>query len=169
MAKAAIQKAASTKAKTTNGDDPADRTDANIGVLVAPKIILRRTGKRPMRFSGDKIAEVTGYKHRCDHWYEIGVYQRHVGGYAVALKHFFKSEGDQDWFYADRFDTIEELIEFLEDRDTAVDVSVDFDPDCPETSAAELALRAARLRRHQAVYKHAYECVVGELLYALEA
>lgn len=132
------------------------------------KIVLKRTGKKTMRFAGDMLAEHTGYSRAAEHWYEICVFSRVVGGYAAAIRHFTKAADQRDRFTAERFDTLEAVMAFLEDYDPHHDLTIGFDPAAPALSAAQVTLLAAGLRARKADYTHAYAPVASEVLHALE-
>lgn len=135
----------------------------------APKTVLRRTGKKTLRFAGSCLAEATGYQRAATHWYEIGLYQRDVGGVVAAIRHFHKSEQQRDRFIAERFETVEAAAAFLETYQPSIELSVGFDPASPALSAAEVTILAAGLRARQAEYCHSYDAVCGDVLHAASA
>lgn len=133
------------------------------------KIVLKRTGKKTMRFAGDKITEATGYSRVRAHWYEIGVFSRVVGGYAVSIRHFNKSEDARDYFVADRFDALEDVMTFIETYRAANDLDIRFDPSSVHLSPADVTVLAAGLRARQAEYERAYQVVSGDVLHSIHA
>lgn len=141
-------------------------------VLAAPfhdKIVLRRTGKKTLRFAGDALTEATGYSRLGSHWYEIAAYSRVVGGYVASIRHFYKDAQERDGFIAERFDTLEEVMAFIEDFHASDDLAIRFDPASKDLSAAEVTVLAAGLRARQAEYQHAYQSVSGQVLHSLDA
>lgn len=132
------------------------------------KIVLKRTGKKTMRFAGDMLAEHTGYSRASAHWYEICVFSRVVGGFAATIRHFTKAEGMRDRFTAERFDTLDDVMTFLEGYDPHDDLTIGFDPAAAALSAAEVTVLAAGLRARKADYTHAYESVVSDALQKIE-
>lgn len=133
------------------------------------KIVLKRTGKKTMRFAGDLLTDHTGYNRASAYWYEICVFSRVVGGFAAAVRHFTKAESERDRFTAERFDTLEEVMTFLERYDPQNDITIGFDPAAPALSAAEVTVLAAGLRARKADHAHAYESVVSDALQKIEA
>lgn len=133
------------------------------------KITLRRTAKKAFRFSGRCLVESTGYRRAAAHWYEVGVFERYVGGFVASVRHFYKSDEERDHYCAERFDHLEEAITFLESYRPQDDVPVRFDPNCARLSAAEVAVHAATLRAQHAEYKRSYETVCTDVLHALTA
>jgi len=161
---------AKVKQQTTDSTSETERPQPGASFNAPPyhrKIVLRRTGKKTMRFAGDECVNVTGYSTAHSHWYEISIFTRVVGGYVACIRHFYKSDAQRDRFIAERFDTAEGAIGFLEDYRADAELHVTFDPASPDVSAAEIALCAAGLRTRQASYKAAYETVLGDALHAL--
>ncbi|MEM9878228.1 MAG: hypothetical protein AAF862_03010 [Pseudomonadota bacterium] len=132
------------------------------------KIVLRRTGKKTMRFAGDLIAEATGYPTAASHWYEVHVYSRVVGGYVAAIRHFFKGASQRDRFIAERFQGLSDMMAFIEEYRADAECAVDFDPADPKASAADIAIHAAGLRTRKAGYIAAYQDVAGDALDQLD-
>lgn len=134
-----------------------------------PKVVLRRTGKKTLRFSGTCLAEATGYRRMATHWYEIGLYRRDVGGVVATVRHFHKSQQERDRFVAERFETVEDAMRFLETYRPQNDVPIGFDPACASLSAAEITVLAAGLRARQSDYCHSYDAVCGDILHDASA
>ncbi|MEM6834556.1 MAG: hypothetical protein AAF562_13135 [Pseudomonadota bacterium] len=171
-AKQRIQRAKAPRqaAKKTieNKVEPAVETNGTSAPYHA-RIVLRRTGKKTLRFTGDCLAEATGYARQQSQWYEIAVYSRVVGGHVAAVRHFHKSNEQRDRLIAERFETLAEAVSFLENYRPYDELTVPFDPSCPTLSPAEAAIKAVGLRVKYSAYNTAYATVLGDILDSLHA
>ncbi|MEO1678542.1 MAG: hypothetical protein AAFU80_10325 [Pseudomonadota bacterium] len=129
---------------------------------------IRRLGGRPLRFRGVELAMAMGFSPEHAFWYEINVYRKLQGAYAVAVRLFHSATDEQDVVQAWPCDGLGDVLETLERYDATQDVTVSVDPTDPDLSAAELAAHALDLRARTEIHKRAYAAVLGDLLHQLD-
>ncbi|MGF1453879.1 MAG: hypothetical protein ACFB6R_00735 [Alphaproteobacteria bacterium] len=132
-------------------------------------ITLRRSGRQPLRFKGALLAEATGHASEGRLWHELNIYSRQTGGFVVDLRVFKKDRGQKDIFHVHAFETLGEVVSFLEDFDPTADVPVNVDTDAPGCTTARLTLKAVALRQRIEDVTRDYRSLVGDLLFQLEA
>ena len=83
------------------------------------KITLKRTGLRPLSFTGELV---TGFETSPDRaagsywsgatgrWYEVNLYRTAKGRYVVQVSHYTQWQGEQDEYLARVFDSLEEAL-----------------------------------------------------------
>ncbi|MEM7568210.1 MAG: hypothetical protein AAF337_00305 [Pseudomonadota bacterium] len=148
---------------------PRQDTGAHSAVTPPPKIILRRTGKKPLRFSGVCLCEATGYTRGGSFWYEVGLYRRETRGFVASVRLFTKSQGAQDRHSAVRVDSLSAALDYLESYDVTADVRGSIKNQAKTAAPAQDMLRAARLRGAIARYQLAYDSVCTHVLYDMDA
>lgn len=130
---------------------------------------LRRTGQRPLNFTGRELCSAMSYASGTPLWYEINLYQTHDDKFVVDVRMFSKSEDERDMHRAVEVGSIDAMFEWLENHDPIVDV----DCDCmtlagSSLSPSEVALRAADLRMRVDEGRRQYADLVGQILYDLD-
>lgn len=125
---------------------------------------LRRSGSRPLTFSGRQLGSVNGYRVGTALWHEINLYQAADGRFVGDIRTFHKAPGSKDQFQVQVSDSLDELLSFFEEYDPKADVSADFDLEDNSLAPAELMVHAANLkyRLHEAVSQ--YKSVLAHFL-----
>ena len=128
---------------------------------------LRRTGRRPLPFNGETIATVCGVTPTLPFWYEINVHRTVVDSWITDIRLFNKTSDQSDLFWVVEHDEVEDAVTYLERYDPAGDILPPREMAERAPSAAELALRIARLQlRVDQITQH-YRALVGDLLNTL--
>ncbi|MEN0087529.1 MAG: hypothetical protein AAF737_03735 [Pseudomonadota bacterium] len=130
---------------------------------------LRRTGMRPMNFTGRELCSAMSYASGTPLWYEINLYQTHEGSFVVDVRMFSKSEDERDMHRAVEVHDVDAMFDWLEAHDPIADI----DCDCmvlatDSLSPTEVALRAADLRMRVDEGRRQYRDLVGQILYDLD-
>jgi hypothetical protein len=124
---------------------------------------LRRDGQAPLSFDGQLMAQAVSYAPGPRIWYEIGVYAAEKG-YVLSTRAFKKGINEKDLFRADRYATLEALINAVEVHDASHDVIVHDDLTDASLSAAEAMVKAAALRQRMDEARREYRAASGDLL-----
>ncbi len=132
-------------------------------------ITLRRSGRQPLRFKGALLAEATGHSTEGRLWHELNIFSRQMGGFVVDMRVFKKDRGQKDVFHVHVFETMGEVVSFLEEFDPTADVTVDVETDAPGYTTARLTLKAVALRQRIEDVTRDYRSLVGDLLFQLDA
>ncbi len=132
-------------------------------------ITLRRTGRQPLRFKGALVAEATGHTPEGRMWHELNIFSRQTGGFVVDLRVFKKGRGQKDIFHVHAFETMGEVISFLEEFDPTVDVPANVDTDVPGCATARMTLKAVALRQQIEEAERDFRSLVGDVLFRLDA
>jgi hypothetical protein len=145
-------------------------SQSRIQELVAhamPLRTLRRTGRRPLPFHGETVATVCGVTPVLPFWYEINVHRTVVGSWLTDIRLFNKTADEPDLSWVREHDELEDAVTYLERYDPAGDIVPPREIAELAPSAAELALRIARLQlRVDQITQH-YRALVGDLLHTL--
>ncbi len=131
-------------------------------------VVLQMSGGKPLRLTGDLIAECSSWTKNAPCWHDLSVYQRDGGDIVVGLRCCRGHSGEQDIFQARSFLSIETAMTWLLDYDPTADLAVEIDVSDRRISAAEIALRAAVLRQRTDRLQMQYHSMIGELLYQLD-
>mgnify|MGYP001795348478 CR=1 FL=1 len=109
-------------------------------------VVVKRTGKPPLRFYGDPLFTQTSYRSGPHLWYDVSLFHRPKGGFVVDVKCYKKDSGAADMFRGVQADTIGDVLDYLESYDAAADLDVD-SLSGENSSEARLRLRELELRR----------------------
>lgn len=139
----------------------------DLGATVAPLQKLKRTGARPHLFNGATVATVCGVTPVLPFWYELNLHRTVIGSYLTDIRLFHKSPDQSDLFWVAEHDSLEEAIAYLERYEPAGDVLPPQEMAMRASSAAELALRIARLQLQVDQITQHYRALVGELLHVV--
>lgn len=132
-------------------------------------VILRRTGKQPLRFRGRQVLEATGHSTEGRIWHEINIWHKIKGDcFVVDLRVFKKAPGEKDIFHAESFSSMAEAVAYLESFDPKQDINVNIDTDSQVLTTAELTLKAVALRQQLEEAERLYQTLLGDLLYQIE-
>ncbi len=140
---------------------------AELGATLAPVQALKRTGRRPLLFNGQTIATLCGVTPALPFWYELNVHRTVIGSYVTDVRLFHKSPDHHDLFWVEEHDEMDGVVAYLERYDPSGDISVPREMATRAGSAAELALRTARLQMQVDAITQHYRALVGELLHTL--
>jgi hypothetical protein len=132
-----------------------------------PQITLRRSGVKPYQFWGSVVLESTGYSSTCALWHEINIYRHEADGYVVNIRTFSKSSGARDSFFVKRVDTMDDVLETLENHDAAADVKISFDAAESRSTTAATMLKAVALRAAIEEAVRDFQALSGEVMYQL--
>ncbi len=134
---------------------------------VMPMHVLKRTGRRPLLFNGSTLATVCGVTPALPFWYEVNVHETVVKTYLTDVRLFNKTPDEPDLFWVREHDELADAVAYLEGYDPAGDLVPPRQMAEIAPSAAELALRIARLQlRVDQITQH-YRTVVGDFLHTL--
>jgi hypothetical protein len=134
---------------------------------------LRQDGKKPIVFSGHKIASACSKTGGALFYYTLNLYRREEGAsegrYVLEMIVSRRRAHEQDVFYASHFASLEDCAYYLETYDAQRDVKIKTDSLSHEVSGVELALQGIILRQRMDEAKRAYNSAIGDLLTALSA
>ncbi len=125
---------------------------------------LRRSGARPLSFSGRLLGHHNGYRVGTPLWHEVNLYQMDDGRYVADIRVFTKAQGAKDQFHVALVDSMEEALQAFEGHDARGDVPADLAIDDEAMSPAELLVQAATLKARVADCVAAYRSVVATFL-----
>ncbi|MGK7867645.1 hypothetical protein [Falsiroseomonas sp. E2-1-a20] len=145
-------------------------TEARTPVRGAASIfILRKSGGRPVSFSGRHVGFGNGYRAGTPLWHELNLYQAEDGKFVADIRVFSKAQGSNDQFHVCVADSVEEALQFFESYDARSDVQADFDPADPALAPAELMVHAAALKYRITEAESQYRAVLASFLHQLSA
>jgi hypothetical protein len=153
-----------------------DFSQTNVAILRASiaaafegaSVVLKRDGKKPVRFSGELLAEATSHAPGGTQWAEISIYARDKGGFALAIRNYSKAAHFKDHHRADIVSSLSEAIELIEKHDPAYDIAAANPVDDSTTPLAELVVQAVALKQRVAEARAEYRSISGEIIAALE-
>ncbi len=128
---------------------------------------LRKSGSRPVSFSGRHAGFSSGYRAGTPLWHELNLYQTDDGHYVADIRVFSKAQGSRDQFHVMVADSVEEALQFFEAYDPRGDVQAEFDVSDPELAPAELMVHAATLKYRIAEASSQYKAVLASFLHQL--
>ncbi|NKE44234.1 hypothetical protein HB662_05560 [Roseomonas frigidaquae] len=131
--------------------------------------MLRKSGSRPVSFSGRHVGFGNGYRVGTPLWHELNLYQTEDGHFVADIRVFSKAQGAKDQFHVCVADSVEEALQFFEGYDARGDVQADFDPADPSLAPAELMVHAAALKYRIAEAESQYRAVLASFLHQLSA
>jgi hypothetical protein len=135
----------------------------------AEPLLLRNGGSKPLRLRGELLAEGSTRGISAESWHEVALYRTESGQVAIALRFMRSGAAESNVHRARIFEDMDQTASWLETFDPAVDLNADFDVSDTRLSAARIALKAAALRDRAERLDRAYRCLVGEVLFRLEA
>jgi hypothetical protein len=151
--------------------EPAERVDALSTTTRPPArslsssvFTLRKSGSRPVTFSGRHLGHHNGYRVGSALWHELNLYQTEDGRYVADIRVFTKAQGAKDQFHVALCDSLEEALQFLEAYDPRGDVPAELALDDEALSAAELLVQAATLKARVADAVSQYRGVLSLFL-----
>lgn len=148
-------------------DERAQARLRDFSAVAAPLQRLKRTGGRPYLFNGATVATVCGVTPALPFWYELNVHRTVIGGYLSDIRLFHKSPDLHDLHWVAEHDDLDAAIAHFERYDPTGDVTPPPEMATPAGSAAELALRTARLQLRMDQITQHYRALVGDLLHAI--
>lgn len=125
---------------------------------------LRKSGGRPVSFSGRHLGQHSGYRVGTALWHELNLFQIDDGRFVADIRVFSKAPGSKDQFYVEVVETLEEALQVFESYDARRDVTAEFDIDDPDQTPAELMVHAAALRYRIAEAAAQYRAAVATFL-----
>lgn len=151
--------------------EPAERAEALSTAARAPArslsssvFTLRKSGARPISFSGRQLGHHNGYRLGSPLWHELNLYQTEDGRYVADIRVFTKAQGAKDQFHVAVMDSLEEALQFFEGYDARGDVPADIALDDEALSPAELLVQAAALKARVADAVSQYRAVLSAFL-----
>lgn len=89
------------------------------------KVRLARSGQRALEFVGELLAEFATSPNQASprwsgavgRWEEVRVYQTQGGKYVVWVADYTQWQGERDHYEAHIFDSLEEVMEYLEEEE----------------------------------------------------
>lgn len=130
--------------------------------------LLRRPGRRPLRFEGVELGMAMSFMPGAPLWFEINVFRVGHGGFVACVKRFHRDEDESDFCRAWECTDFEAVMTALESYDPAADLRVEADPEDPALALPDLAAKAYALRAKAAEARRQYAGLVGEILHDLE-
>ncbi len=131
-------------------------------------VTLRISGSKPIRMSGELLAECNSWSAGAPAWQELVLYRREAGDYAAGIKTCRTSIGAPDVFHARIFPDLDAALGWLQAFNPVADLDADIDSSDRRISATDIALRAATLRQQTDRVEQQYRVMIGELLYRME-
>lgn len=125
---------------------------------------LRKSGGRPISFSGRHLGMQNGYRLGTVLWHELNLYQTDDGRSVADIRVFSKAENSKDQFHVHVADSLDDALSFLENYDPRIDVVADFEIDDPTLTPAELMVHAAALKYRVAETVNQYRALLGAFL-----
>ncbi len=128
---------------------------------------LRKSGSRPVSFTGRHLGFASGYRAGTPLWHELNLYQTDDGQFVGDIRVFSKAQGTHDQFHVLVADNVEEALQFFESHDARGDVQADFDLADPGLAPAELMVHAAILKYRIAEAASQYNALLAGFLHQL--
>jgi hypothetical protein len=132
--------------------------------LASNVFTLRKSGARPVSFSGRHLGHHNGYRVGSPLWHELNLYQTDDGRYVGDIRVFTKAQGAKDQFHVAVADSLEEALQFFEGYDPRADVPAELALDDEALSPAELLVQAATLKARVADAVSQYRGVLSVFL-----
>ncbi len=128
---------------------------------------LRKSGARPISFSGRQLGFQSNYRVGTPLWHELNLYQTEDGRFVADIRVFQKGEGARDQFHVAVVESLDEALAFFEGYDPRMDVTAPFSLDDPELAPAELVVHAAKLKYEIGETVNQYKAVLSSFLHEL--
>ena len=134
----------------------------------APKVIaLKRSGERPLQFTGTEVCNAMGHSLGTSLWFELNIYRASNDFYVTNVRMFWKSPSEKDQHIVASHDSLDEAISYLEGMDLRKLVASQVDVSSTSKTTAEIIFEAAELRQKIDVAERQYRSVLGDVLYEL--
>ncbi|MGF1453882.1 MAG: hypothetical protein ACFB6R_00750 [Alphaproteobacteria bacterium] len=127
-------------------------------------MILKRSGRRPLCFSGSLLAEATSWSAERAVWYEGALYEAADGGFVASLSAFHKAAERPDRHLASPFAGADEAAAWLRAYDPDGDVWVDLDGPSGDGETRDSAAEEQSLRDALADVREAFRAMITALL-----
>jgi hypothetical protein len=125
---------------------------------------LRKSGARPITFSGRLLGHHNGYRLGTPLWHELNLYQTEDGRFVADIRVFTKAQGGKDQFHVLVGESLEEALQFFEGYNPRADVPSDIPLEDDSLSPAELMVQAATLKVRVAETVSMYGAVLSTFL-----
>jgi hypothetical protein len=149
---------------TERADSISTASRAPVRSLTPSVFTLRKSGSRPVTFSGRQLGHHNGYRVGSQLWHELNLYQAEDGRYVSDIRIFGKAQGSKDQFHVSVTDNLEEALQFFEGYDPRHDVPAELALDDDALSPAELLVQAATLKARVADAVSQYRAVLSVFL-----
>lgn len=133
----------------------------------ATAFTLRRSGARPLSFTGRRLAHHSGERSGAAQWHELSLYATEEGGYVAEIRVQGATQGEAGQFHVAAFEEMEAALRFFETHDARHDVASDIPIDDAALSPAELMVHAATLKVRVAEAVSGYRAVLSAFLTAM--
>lgn len=130
-------------------------------------ITLRRSGARPLTFTGRLVSRHSGERAGAAQWHELSLYETEEGGFVADIRVMGETHGNAGQFHVASFNELEEALRFFEGHDARRDVVSDIPIEDAGLSPAELMVHAATLKVRVAEAVSGYRAVLSAFLTAL--
>lgn len=130
---------------------------------------LRRSGGRPVSFSGRLLARRSGLRPGAAVWHELSLFQTDDGRFVAEIRAATRAQDGGAQFRVHIADTLEDALACFEQYDPRGDVPAGFEIDDAALSPIELLAHAAALRFRIADSVTQYRAVLGMFLADLNA
>ncbi|WP_439551161.1 hypothetical protein [Falsiroseomonas sp.] len=128
---------------------------------------LRRSGARPLSFTGRLVSRHSGERAGASQWHELSLYETDEGGFVADIRVLGETHGNAGQFHVATFNELEEALRFFEAHDARRDVVSDIPIDDAALSPAELMVHAATLKVRLAEAVSGYRAVLSAFLTAM--
>ena len=129
---------------------------------------LRRTGQRPLRFTGHQVIEARSNPQAHQVWHDLNIYRTAKGRYVFELIARHAEPEQQDVFRVESFDTLEAGAAWLQDFPAGDDAPIPDGLGAEGTPLPRAVLQAVQLRQHMERIDAEYRSLLSEVFMALE-
>lgn len=77
---------------------------------------LTRTNKRSLTFNGLLLVDRSSKDHNSTRWVKTSIYETDKGKFVVGLGHITCWQGESDRYTAEVFETLEQVVAFIEEN-----------------------------------------------------
>ncbi|SFK71181.1 hypothetical protein [Falsiroseomonas stagni] len=133
----------------------------------AGSFTLRRSGARPLSFTGRLVSHHSGERAGANQWHELRLYETDEGGFVADIRVLGETHGNAGQFHVATFNELEEALRFFETHDARRDVVSDIPIEDAGLSPAELMVHAATLKVRLAEAVSGYRAVLSAFLTAM--
>lgn len=129
---------------------------------------LRRTGRKPLRFTGWQVIEAVGAGAPAKLWHDINIYRTVEGTVVVELIARRQDAGERDLFRVESFPDAQAAAAWLEGYRFADDVPVPAGLSSAEMGLPWAVLHAVQLRQQLGRIEENYRALLSEVFAALD-
>jgi|GEM_PF-2008447 len=108
--------AATRRSRVVEMDDDDDLVEDD-GSPLAEKMVIQRTGKRPLVFEGELIEEMYGANGRANRWHDISIYKTVGFNFIVVIKYTSTWDNEVQFQSAMIVESVDEIASCLENHD----------------------------------------------------